>query len=53
MKPAGGPGAMSGKQEGLSNADTSNPFVNKPDKSKKREGETETAKLKGTVSTER
>ncbi|KAJ5811441.1 hypothetical protein N7474_007742 [Penicillium riverlandense] len=49
----GGSGTMSGKQEGLSNADTSNPYVNSPDKSKKREGETESAKLKGTVSTQR
>lgn len=44
---------MSGKQEGLSNADTSHPFLNNPDKSRKREGDTDTAKLKGTVSTQR
>lgn len=44
---------MSGKQEGLSNATTDNPYVNEPGKSKKGEGETETAKVKGTVSPER
>jgi hypothetical protein len=44
---------MSSKQEGLDNADTSNPYVNNPGKSMKGEGETETAKLKGTVSTDR
>jgi len=53
QKPAGGSGTMSGKQEGLSNADTSNPFLNRPEESKKREGETDSAKLKGTVSTQR
>lgn len=45
-----GPSSMSYKQEGLSNGDTMNPFVNEPGKSKKGEGETETAKVKGTVS---
>ncbi|KAE8336831.1 hypothetical protein BDV24DRAFT_167880 [Aspergillus arachidicola] len=45
----GGPATISGKQEGVSNADTSNPYVNEPGKSQKGEGETETAKVKGTV----
>ncbi|KAE8377046.1 hypothetical protein BDV26DRAFT_264540 [Aspergillus bertholletiae] len=49
----GGPASISGKQEGLSNADTSNPYVNEPKKSEKGEGETETAKVKGTVDPER
>lgn len=44
---------MSDKQEGLDNADSSNPYINEPGKSVKGEGETETTKLKGTVSTER
>lgn len=44
---------MSSKQEGLDNADSSNPYINEPGKSVKGEGETETAKLKGTVSPER
>ncbi|KAJ5999285.1 hypothetical protein N7451_007095 [Penicillium sp. IBT 35674x] len=48
-----GPTSMSFKQEGLSNADTMNPYVNEPGKSKKGEGETETAKVKGTVKPER
>ncbi|KAK5807644.1 hypothetical protein VI817_001902 [Penicillium citrinum] len=46
-------GSISSKQEGLSNADTMNPYVNEPGKSAKGEGETETAKVKGTVSTSR
>ncbi|KAJ5981079.1 hypothetical protein N7481_008377 [Penicillium waksmanii] len=46
-------GSMSSKQEGLSNADTMNPYVNEPGKSQKGEGETDTAKVKGTVSTDR
>lgn len=46
-------GSISSKQEGLSNADTMNPYVNEPGKSMKGEGETETAKVKGTVSTTR
>ncbi|GAB1199513.1 hypothetical protein BDV32DRAFT_119205 [Aspergillus pseudonomiae] len=49
----GGPATISGKQEGLSNTDTSNPYVNEPGKSQKGEGETETAKVKGTVDPER
>lgn len=44
---------MSFKQQGLSNADTMNPYINEPDKSQKGEGETETAKLKGTVRPDR
>ncbi|KAJ5798300.1 uncharacterized protein N7503_007596 [Penicillium pulvis] len=48
-----GPTSMSFKQEGLSNADTMNPYVNEPGKSKKGEGETETAKVKGTVKPDR
>ncbi|KAL3488427.1 hypothetical protein BJX62DRAFT_212102 [Aspergillus germanicus] len=47
------PNTMSSKQEGLDNADTSHPYVNEPGKSMKGEGETETVKLKGTVSTDR
>jgi hypothetical protein len=53
MKSSGGSGTMSGKQEGISNADTSHPFLTTPEKSRKKEGDTETAKLKGTVSTKR
>jgi hypothetical protein len=46
---------MSGKQEGLSNTDTkhSTPVSESDDKSKKGEGVAETAKVKGTVSTDR
>lgn len=44
---------MSSKQEGLDNADSSNPYINEPGKSVKGEGETESAKLKGTVSPKR
>jgi hypothetical protein len=46
---------MSGKQEGLSNADThhSTNISSDPTKSKKGEGVAETAKLKGTVSVNR
>jgi hypothetical protein len=45
----------SGKQEGLSNSDThhSSQISKQDGKSKKGEGVAETAKLKGTVSTER
>lgn len=50
---AGGPTTMSFKQEGLSNANTMNPFINEPGKSQKGEGETETVKVKGTVRTDR
>ncbi|RDW72694.1 uncharacterized protein DSM5745_07866 [Aspergillus mulundensis] len=52
-KAPAGEGSMSSKQEGLSNADTSNPYVNEPGKSITGEGETETAKFKGTVSPQR
>ncbi|KAJ5910366.1 hypothetical protein N7504_005009 [Penicillium tannophilum] len=48
-----GPTSMSFKQEGLDNADTMNPYINEPGKSKKGEGETETAKVKGTVKPDR
>ncbi|CAI7619178.1 unnamed protein product [Penicillium discolor] len=40
---------LSLKQEGLDNADTMNPYVNEPGKSKKGEGETDSVKVKGTV----
>lgn len=45
----------SGKQEGLSNADThhSSEISKQDDKSKKGEGVADTAKLKGTVSVDR
>lgn len=46
---------MSGKQQGLSNDETghSSNISEQPEKSKKGEGVAETAKLKGTVSTDR
>lgn len=46
---------MSGKQEGMSNDDTkhSSAIHEHPEKSKKGEGVAESAKLKGTVSTDR
>ena len=50
--PAGG-NSISSKQEGLSNKDTSNPYINEPGKSITGEGETESAKFKGTVSPQR
>lgn len=53
MGPPAGIGNMSEKQEGWSNADTMNPYVNEPRMSKKGEGETETAKVKGTVKQDR
>ncbi|KAL4900096.1 hypothetical protein BDW74DRAFT_162371 [Aspergillus multicolor] len=52
-KAPAGEGSISSKQEGLSNADTSHPYVNEPGKSITGEGETETAKFKGTVSPQR
>jgi hypothetical protein len=54
-KPSGDFTDTSGKQEGMSNADTkhTSDIHNDPQKSKKGEGVAETAKLKGTVSTER
>ncbi|CAI7612108.1 unnamed protein product [Penicillium bialowiezense] len=53
MGPPSGPGSMSHKQEGWSNGDAMNPYINEPGKSKKGEGETETVKVKGTVRTDR
>lgn len=44
---------MSYKQEGLSNTNTSNPYVNEPGLSEKGEGETDSAKVKGTVQHDR
>ncbi|PYI11491.1 hypothetical protein BO78DRAFT_393426 [Aspergillus sclerotiicarbonarius CBS 121057] len=52
-KEPGSSTTISSKQEGLSNTDTDNPLVNEPGKSQKGEGETETAKVKGTVAPER
>ncbi|GLA28290.1 hypothetical protein AnigIFM63326_005861 [Aspergillus niger] len=52
-KDSGNSATISGKQEGLSNTNTDNPYVNEPGKSAKGEGETESAKVKGTVSPER
>ncbi|KAL4974624.1 hypothetical protein BDW66DRAFT_81284 [Aspergillus desertorum] len=52
-KAPAGAGSMSSKQEGLSNQDTSNPYINEPGKSITGEGETESAKFKGTVSPQR
>ncbi|OJK01438.1 hypothetical protein ASPACDRAFT_77182 [Aspergillus aculeatus ATCC 16872] len=52
-KEAGNASTISGKQEGISNATTDHPHVNEPGKSVKGEGETETAKVKGTVSPDR
>lgn len=46
-------GATSAKQQGLSNTETKHPELDVPGKSVKGEGETESSKLKGTVSTER
>ena len=53
MGPPDGSTSMSAKQEGLSNADTMNPYVNEPGKSEKGEGETDTAKVKGTIKVDR
>ncbi|PLB47552.1 hypothetical protein P170DRAFT_510380 [Aspergillus steynii IBT 23096] len=52
-KEPGDSASTSAKQEGVSNSTTDNPFVNEPGKSVKGEGETETAKVKGTVAAER
>ncbi|KAI9368228.1 hypothetical protein BJX61DRAFT_524931 [Aspergillus egyptiacus] len=49
-KASAGGNTMSAKQESLDNADTSHPYVNEPGKSVKGEGETDSAKVKGTVS---
>ena len=48
-----GPGSISQKQEGLSSGDSMNPYVNEPGKSQKGEGETESIKVKGTVTPNR
>ncbi|KAJ5933699.1 hypothetical protein N7454_006028 [Penicillium verhagenii] len=48
-----GPHTISFKQEGLSNTDALNPYMNATGKSQKGEGEIETAKIKGTVSPNR
>lgn len=53
MKPPAGPTSTSAKQEGVSNTNTMNPYINEEGKSQKGEGETETVKLKGTVKSER
>lgn len=53
MKPPGGPNSMSAKQEGVSNTDSMNPYINEEGKSEKGEGETDTVKVKGTVKPER
>lgn len=52
-KPTDGPGSISAKQEGLSNADSMYPHINDPGQSENGEGETETVKVKGTVKPER
>lgn len=44
---------MSGKQEGVDNANTSSPFTTRPGLSHKSEDDADTAKLKGTVDTQR
>ncbi|QKX58318.1 uncharacterized protein TRUGW13939_05440 [Talaromyces rugulosus] len=46
-------GAQSAKQQGLTNTETKHPSLETPGKSVKAEGETETAKVMGTVSPER
>lgn len=46
-----GPNTQSGKQEDLSNGKTANPSVSNPDLSVKSQGDTDTAKLRGTVAT--
>ncbi|KAJ5583298.1 hypothetical protein N7535_001918 [Penicillium sp. DV-2018c] len=53
MGPPGGTGSISSKQQGLSNSDTMNPYVNESGKSRKGEGEADSAKVKGTVATDR
>lgn len=54
-KSAGDQNSQSGKQEGLSNTDTkhSTDIEGNPEKSTKGEGAPESAKLKGTVDTDR
>ncbi|KAL1857752.1 hypothetical protein Plec18167_001846 [Paecilomyces lecythidis] len=46
-------GATSSKQEGLDNANTSNPYTTAPGKSTKSEDDVETAKVKGSVDPQR
>ncbi|EED22865.1 conserved hypothetical protein [Talaromyces stipitatus ATCC 10500] len=46
-------GAQTSKQQGVSNDDTMNPYLNAPGKGEKPEGVTDSSKLKGTVSPER
>ncbi|PKY03362.1 hypothetical protein P168DRAFT_319892 [Aspergillus campestris IBT 28561] len=52
-KEAGGYNSMSGKQEGLSNATSDNPYINDPSQSNKGEGESDSVKVKGTISPSR
>jgi hypothetical protein len=51
--PAAKSGAISAKQEGVSNTETKNPRIDEPGKSKKAEGYIESAKATGTVAPER
>lgn len=44
---------MSGKQAGLDNDNSSNPYITAPGKSVKGEGDTDTTKLRGTVDEKR
>lgn len=46
-------GAMSAKQQGVSNTETKHPWLEASGKSEKAEGYTETAKLQGTISPHR
>lgn len=48
-----GPSTMSGKQAGLDNDNSSNPYITAPGKSVKGEGDTDTTKLRGTVDEKR
>ncbi|KAL2221655.1 hypothetical protein M432DRAFT_636336 [Thermoascus aurantiacus ATCC 26904] len=52
-KQVGGPNVASSRQEGIANADTSNPFLSDKGKSEKSEGTTETARLRGSVHPDR
>ena len=52
-KEAGGYNSVSGKQEGLSNTTSDNPHINDPGLSKKGEGESDSVKVKGTISPNR
>ena len=53
VKPPAGFNEQSGKQEGWANKDTVNPHLGSPDLSKKAEGDVDSAKVKGTVRSER